>query len=196
MELKGTQNLALPRQQVWDSLNDPEVLKACIPGCEEVARVNEDEFRLAMTASVGPVKARFKGKLLISERVPPVSYVLTFEGSGGPAGFGKGHAQVALESAGSDTVLTYKASAQVGGKLAQVGSRLVEGVAQKMAGAFFERFRQVVSPQAPVELPLQRSVQTAPVADKARDGVWPSTIIFGLAAVAALLLICFRVFAH
>ncbi|HWI79624.1 MAG TPA: SRPBCC domain-containing protein, partial [Ramlibacter sp.] len=86
--------------------------------------------------------------------------------------------------------------AQVGGKLAQVGSRLVEGVAQKMAGAFFERFRQVVSPQAPVELPLQRSVQTAPVADKARDGVWSSTIIFGLAVVAALLLICFRVFAH
>jgi len=111
--------------------------------------VSDSEYRVAMTAAVGPVKAKFNGKLLLADLNPPTSYTLSFEGSGGAAGFGKGGAQVALAPEGAGTKLSYKANAQVGGKLAQVGSRLIDGVAKKMANEFFHRFNVQLAGPAP-----------------------------------------------
>jgi carbon monoxide dehydrogenase subunit G len=147
MDMTGEQLIPLPQQRVWDALNDPEVLKACIPGCESIEKVSNTEYKVAMTAAVGPVKARFAGKLVLGDLDPPRSYSLAFEGSGGAAGFGKGTAQVSLEPDGDTTRLVYRASATVGGKLAQVGSRLIDGVARKMADDFFARFNQTVAPK-------------------------------------------------
>jgi carbon monoxide dehydrogenase subunit G len=140
MELKGEQVLPLPRERVWAALNDPDILKASVPGCEAFERVGDNEFQIVMAASVGPVKARFKGKMTLSDLQPPQSYSLAFEGSGGAAGFGKGGAQVELEEDGAGTKLVYTSHAQVGGRLAQVGARLIDGVARKMAADFFGRF--------------------------------------------------------
>ena len=140
MEITGEQLIPLPQAEVWRGLNDPEVLKACIAGCEAIERVSDTEYRVVMVASVGPVKAKFNGKLLLSDLKPPNSYSLSFEGSGGAAGFGKGSAQVSLKTEGAATRLTYSAKASVGGKLAQVGSRLIDGVARKMADDFFTAF--------------------------------------------------------
>jgi carbon monoxide dehydrogenase subunit G len=151
MEMTGEQRIALPQQKVWEALNDPQVLKACIPGCESIEKVSDNEYKVAMTAAVGPVKAKFSGKLLLSDLNPPNSYSLAFEGSGGAAGFGKGTAQVALQPQGNETLLTYKASATVGGKLAQIGSRLIDGVAKKMSDDFFARFNQTVATPAATE---------------------------------------------
>lgn len=149
MEITGEQVIALPQQAVWEALNDPEVLKQCIPGCETVEKLSDSDFTIAMVAAVGPVKAKFTGKLKILEPNPPDSYFLSFEGSGGVAGFGKGQAEVILTmESDTVTVLSYKANATVGGKLAQVGSRLIDGVARKIADAFFERFNQALVPAA------------------------------------------------
>jgi carbon monoxide dehydrogenase subunit G len=148
MELTGEQSIPLPQQRVWDALNDPEVLKACIPGCESIERVSDTEYKVAMTAAIGPVKAKFSGKLRLSDLNPPHSYSLAFEGSGGAAGFGKGTAHVILVPDGESTRLTYRANATVGGKLAQIGSRLIDGVAGKMSEDFFAKFNATVAPQA------------------------------------------------
>jgi len=157
MDMTGEQLIPLPQQRVWEALNDPEVLKACIPGCESIEKVSDTEYKVAMTAAVGPVKARFAGKLLLGDLNPPRSYSLAFEGSGGAAGFGKGTAQVSLTPDGDSTRLTYKASATVGGKLAQVGSRLIDGVARKMADEFFARFNRTVAPQ-PAAAPVRPAI--------------------------------------
>ena len=146
MEMSGEQHIPLPQQRVWEALNDPEILKACIPGCESIDRVSENEYKVAMTAAVGTVKAKFAGKLLLSDINPPNSYSLAFEGSGGAAGFGKGSAQVSLAPESGGTLLSYKAQASVGGKLAQIGSRLIDGVAKKMSDDFFIRFNKTVAP--------------------------------------------------
>ena len=154
MEIMGEQVIALPQQAVWEALNDPDMLKQCIPGCDKVEKHSDTDFSLAMVAAVGPVKAKFTGKLRILEPNPPHSYFLTFEGSGGVAGFGKGQAEVVLtQESDAVTVLTYKANATVGGKLAQVGSRLIDGVARKLADGFFERFNQVLVPPPAAEAP-------------------------------------------
>jgi uncharacterized protein len=147
MDMTGEETIPLPQQQVWEALNDPEILKACIPGCKEIEKVSDSEYRIAMTAAIGPVKANFNGKLHLENLNPPNSYTLAFEGSGGVAGFGKGHAEVELTPDGEGTRLAYKAHATVGGKLAQIGSRLVGGVAKKMATQFFEKFNATVAPQ-------------------------------------------------
>ncbi|MDQ7980537.1 carbon monoxide dehydrogenase subunit G [Paraburkholderia sp. SARCC-3016] len=141
MELTGEQILPLPRERVWAALNDPEILKAAVPGCESFERVEDNQFQMVMAATVGPIKARFKGRMVLTDLQPPNSYSLTFEGSGGAAGFGKGGAHVDLvsESSGA-TRLVYRSHAQVGGRLAQVGGRLIDGVARKMAEEFFGRF--------------------------------------------------------
>ena len=146
MEMSGEQHIPLPQQRVWEALNDPEILKACIPGCESIDRVSENEYKVAMIAAIGPVKAKFSGKLLLADMNPPNSYSLAFEGSGGAAGFGKGSAQVSLAPESGGTLLTYKATASVGGKLAQIGSRLIDGVAKKMSDDFFIRFNKTVAP--------------------------------------------------
>lgn len=145
MELKGEQHIPLEREAVWAALNDPALLKASIPGCESIDETGDNEYALTMLAAIGPVKARFKGKLAVSDLCPPESYTLVFEGSGGAAGFGKGRATVALAPAEGGTLLSYQASAQVGGKIAQVGSRLIDGVAGKMAAEFFTRFKAALA---------------------------------------------------
>jgi carbon monoxide dehydrogenase subunit G len=179
MEMTGEQLIPVPQQRVWEGLNDPEVLKACIPGCETIEKVSDSEYRVAMTAAVGPVKAKFNGKLLLADLNPPTSYTLSFEGSGGAAGFGKGGAQVALAPEGAGTKLSYKATAQVGGKLAQVGSRLIDGVAKKMADEFFQRFNTQLTGPAPAAIGEAVMVEKGPWL----TGVWVFIAAFVLAFI-------------
>lgn len=147
MELLGEQRLALPREKVWAALNDPAVLRQCVPGCDSFESTGDNGYRMTMTASVGPVKARFNGRMTLSDLDPPRSYVLSFDGSGGAAGSGKGGARVTLDADGdSVTLLRYSVSAQVGGRLAQVGTRLIDSVARRMAGEFFDRFQKTIAP--------------------------------------------------
>lgn len=145
MEFKGTQTIAAPREAVWRALNDPTALQASIEGCESFEALDGDRWQATVLAAIGPVKARFKGLLTLSDRVPGRSYTLSGEGNGGIAGFGRMQATVTLDDAEGGTLLSYAATATVGGKLAQIGSRLVSGAAMKMADSFFKRFNQVVS---------------------------------------------------
>jgi len=159
MEMTGEQLIPVAQGLVWAALNDPAVLKTCIPGCEVIEPSGENEYKVAMTASVGPVKARFNGKLQLLNIKAPDSYSLSFEGSGGAAGFGKGSADVSLAPAEGGTRLSYTAKAQVGGKLAQVGSRLIDGVAKKMADDFFTRFKASMAVAAPAPAPAPAAAQ-------------------------------------
>jgi carbon monoxide dehydrogenase subunit G len=149
MEMTGEQLIPVAQAEVWRGLNDPNVLKACIPGCESIDKVSDTEYRVVIVAAVGPVKAKFNGKLVLADLNPPTSYSLSFEGSGGAAGFGKGGAQVSLRTEGTGTRLSYSAKANVGGKLAQIGSRLIDGVAKKMADDFFVAFNRTLAGSAP-----------------------------------------------
>lgn len=140
MEMTGEYRIAASREKVWAALNDPEILKACIPGCESLEKSGDNEFKANVRAKIGPVSARFAGKVTLTDIDPPNGYRIVGEGQGGAAGFAKGGAVVKLDSEGSDTVLRYTADAQVGGKLAQIGSRLVDGSARKLAEEFFSAF--------------------------------------------------------
>lgn len=153
MEITGEQIVPTTQQRVWEALNDPAILKQCIAGCESIEKVADNEYKVAMTAAIGPVKAKFAGKLLLADLNPPSSYSLSFEGSGGAAGFGKGSAKVNLAPADAGTRLQYNAVATVGGKLAQVGARLIDGVAKKMADDFFTKFNAVVAPAGAAAAP-------------------------------------------
>src|SRR5512138_2485333 len=144
MEMSGEQRIPAPQQKVWSALNDPEVLKACVPGCESIERTAENEYQVLMVARVGPVSAKFKGKLKLSDIRPPSSYSIGFEGQGGAAGFAKGGAHVKLSEEDDKTLLSYDVKASVGGKLAQIGSRLVDAAAKKVADDFFRNFNQKV----------------------------------------------------
>jgi uncharacterized protein len=137
MEIAKVQIVPAPPDRVWAALNDPQVLQACIPGCEATERIADNEYRIAMKVKIGPVNAKFTGKISLADLNPPESYTLNFEGQGGMAGFAKGVARVALTAEGEATSLAYSASAQIGGKLAQIGSRLIDGAAHKMAADFF-----------------------------------------------------------
>ena len=145
MEMSGEERIAAPRDTVWSGLNDPEILKQSIPGCEAIEKVSETEFKATVLVKVGPVKARFNGAVTLSDMDPPNGYTITGEGKGGAAGFGKGGARVTLTEQDGVTVLAYQAHASVGGKLAQIGSRLIDGAAKKMAADFFAKFNQVVA---------------------------------------------------
>ena len=150
MDMTGEYRIRAPRRQVWEALNDPAVLRQCIPGCDELEQVSDTELVARVTAKVGPVKAKFSGGVTLSDIAAPESYTISGEGKGGAAGFAKGSARVRLvENGDGQTVLHYEAHAQVGGKLAQLGTRLIGGTAKKMADDFFGRFSQVVAP-APV----------------------------------------------
>lgn len=141
MELTSQQTLPVAQAQAWEALNDIAMLKECIPGCDGITATGEHQYEVLITAAIGPVKAKFKGKLQLENLQPPTSYTLRFEGQGGAAGHGKGTAEVRLEPTGSrSTVLHYTAKATVGGKIAQLGSRLVDMAAQKMATEFFTTF--------------------------------------------------------
>ena len=152
MDMLGEYRIAAPRQTVWEGLNDPEVLKQSIPGCHEIQRISDTELTAQVTIKVGPVKAKFNGNVTLSDLNPPESYTISGEGKGGAAGFAKGGAKVKLVEDGAETVLTYEVTANVGGKLAQIGQRLIQSTAKKMADEFFGKFAAIVSqPAAPAE---------------------------------------------
>ena len=164
MEMQGSRLLAITQQQAWDALNDPQVLKACIAGCDKVESSGENQFVVGVAIKIGPVSAKFSGKIALADMAPPHSYTLSFEGQGGPAGFGKGTAKVQLTPTTGGTELSYSVQASVGGKIAQLGQRLIDGVAKSMAEDFFKRFDQEMQKQyPPAEAPAAPVVQdTAP----------------------------------
>ena len=145
MEMKGEQLVPATQQATWEALNDPQVLKACVPGCESITPAGDNAYEVLMVARVGPVSAKFKGKLTLSDIVPPQSYSISFEGQGGAAGFAKGGAHVNLVPENDQTKLMYDVKANVGGKLAQIGSRLVDAAARKVADDFFKNFNSRMS---------------------------------------------------
>jgi uncharacterized protein len=146
MELTESYTLPVPQWRTWEALNDTEILRASIPGCETIEPDGDSTYALTLSASVGPVKARFKGRMQVADVDAPRAYTIVFEGQGGAAGFGKGEAKVSLEPEGNEsTTLTYTVHAQIGGKLAQIGSRLVDGAVRKMAAEFFKRFSAQVT---------------------------------------------------
>lgn len=165
MDMKGEQVISAPRADVWAALNDPETLRQAIPGCESIEKTSETELVATVVAKVGPVKATFKGKVTLSDIDPPNSYRISGEGAGGAAGFGKGGASVRLQDAPEGgTLLAYEAQAQVGGKLAQLGSRLIDATARKLADDFFTRFNQIVSARAAPAPTAEPPAAAAPAA--------------------------------
>ncbi len=181
MEMQGTRQLKVKQQQAWDALNNPDVLKACIPGCDRIEASGANEFSMGTALKIGPVSAKFSGKIVLSEIHAPTSYTLNFEGQGGVAGFGKGTAKVNLTPNADGCELSYSVTAQVGGKIAQLGQRLIDGVAKSLSEEFFKRFdaeteRLYPASQASVEPPAQ------PVAT---SKAWP-TWVWGVAAVVVV----------
>jgi hypothetical protein len=144
MTMMGEVQLPAARQVVWEKLNDADVLKACIPGCEELNKTSDTSFEAVATTKIGPVKARFKGTVQLTDLDPPNGYKISGEGNGGVAGFAKGGATVSLADKDGGTLLTYNVEAQIGGKLAQLGQRLVNGAAKKIADDFFRNFAATV----------------------------------------------------
>jgi carbon monoxide dehydrogenase subunit G len=195
MEMKGEQLIPASQQAVWDALNDPEMLKACVPGCESIEPAGENVYQVLMVARVGPVSAKFKGKLTLSDIRPPQSYSLSFEGQGGAAGFAKGGAQVQLSAEGKKTKLAYDVKASVGGKLAQIGSRLIDAAAKKIADDFFRNFNEKVAamqgdPDTTVVLPKEGE-QDHPAAepgDKQLPGLSNTTLSFFAAGALIVVL--------
>jgi carbon monoxide dehydrogenase subunit G len=150
MQMTDSQRIAAPREQVWTALNDPEVLKRCIPGCESLEMTSPNEMTASVVLKVGPVKAKFAGKVTLSDLDPPNGYRITGEGSGGVAGFAKGGATVRLEEDGpAATILHYEVDAQIGGKLAQLGGRLIDSTAKKLAAEFFDNLAGILAPATP-----------------------------------------------
>ncbi len=186
MDISGEVRIPARRARVWQALNDPEVLKAAIPGCEEIDKTSDTEFTARVVLKVGPVKAPFKGKVTLSDLDPPNGYRIIGEGQGGVAGFARGEASVRLADDGDHTVLTYQAHATVGGKLAQIGQRLLDATAQKLAGEFFRKFSDLVA--APAEAAPERPEAAA--AAKAA-GISPWLWVVGVIAVVAALLFVF-----
>lgn len=192
MEMQASRTLAVSQQQAWDALNDPEVLKLCIPGCDKVEPTGEQQYSVAMALKIGPVSAKFAGKITLSDIVPPESYTIAFDGSGGVAGFGKGSAQVRLvplpaDATGQDSCeLHYTVQATVGGKIAQLGQRLIDGAARSMAEDFFKRFDQEMQRRHPREVAAslpeaaeagapQEASEPPPVALSAQAGALAAT---------------------
>lgn len=148
MDMSGERLIAAPREAVWQALNDPSVLKSCIPGCESIDKLSDTEMTATVSAKIGPISARFNGKVHLSEIDAPNSYVISGEGQGGVAGFAKGGARVQLSDAAGGTALHYQVNAQIGGKMAQLGARLIDSVAKSYAETFFTKFSELVAPAA------------------------------------------------
>ncbi len=171
MEMTGERRIPASRQAVWEALNDPEALKLAIPGCESVTRTAPDAFEAKVAVKLGPMAAKFGGKVKLENLNPPASYTISGEGSGGAMGFAKGGADVALEEVGpSETLLKYNVKAQVGGKIAQLGARLIDSTAKQMADQFFDKFAANLTP-APVAAPV---VELAPEAAMAPPPAMPA----------------------
>jgi carbon monoxide dehydrogenase subunit G len=175
MDMQATRSLGVTQKQAWQALNDPEVLKLCIPGCDKVEATAEHEYDIGMALRIGPVSAKFKGHIVLSDIVPPASYRISFEGQGGPAGFGKGSAQVQLTPTAAGCELAYTVNASVGGKVAQLGQRLIDGAAKSLAEDFFKRFDDE----------MQRRHGSAPAAPSAADPVAAASSSVLLPAVLA-----------
>jgi uncharacterized protein len=209
MEMTGEFRIPAPREHVWQALNDPEILKQAIPGCQTIEKLSDTEFTAKVVAKVGPVKATFNGKVTLSDLDPPQGYTITGEGTGGVAGFARGSAQVKLDDDGAATVLHYEVQAHVGGKLAQIGSRLIDGTSRKMAEDFFTRFAATVAPEqagsaqangaagetSPVArvavAPAAREGDTAQAAGATAGRLPPAVWVTGLTAIVALMLYYF-----
>jgi len=153
MDMTGERRIPAPRQVVWDALNDPAVLKSSIPGCDSLEKLSDDQMRATAAVKIGPISARFAGKVQLTDIDAPNGYRISGEGQGGVAGFAKGGANVALTDDGPDTLLRYQVNAQVGGKIAQLGARLIDATAKQMADAFFDRFSAQVAAMTPAETP-------------------------------------------
>lgn len=170
MEMTGEYKIPAPREKVWEALNDPEILKVCIPGCQEMSKESDTELSATVKSKVGPVSATFKGKVTLSDVDAPNGYKISGEGTGGVAGFAKGGAEVSLADDGDGTLLNYTATGQVGGKLAQIGSRLIDSTAKKMANEFFGKFAEVVAAEnAAPEAAQEADTSTAPAQETAID---------------------------
>jgi uncharacterized protein len=187
VDITGEYRIAAPRQAVWAALNDPQMLKTCIPGCQSLVQRSDDEIEAEVQAVLGPVRSNFTTRITITDRVPPTSYTLTGEGKSGAAGFGKGVAHVSLADDGPGTRLAYQAELQLGGRLAQIGSRLVSGATAKLAEDFFSTFaRELDRNAAPVAAPAPAAPAVVP---GSRRHWW---LIAALAFVMLVLFIWWR----
>jgi len=199
MDFRGEYKVPASRNKVWEALNDVEVLKLCIDGCEELNKDSDTEFSAKVTAKVGPVRAKFTGKVTLSDIDPPNGYTISGEGQGGVAGFAKGGAIVKLVDGDGATILHYEAKAEVGGKLASVGSRLVEGVAKKTADDFFGKFVEIVSDgDVDTASEVAEAERDGKLADSGHEqtisesgGLSPMVWGVGIVAIVAILLIIF-----
>jgi uncharacterized protein len=194
MDMQGSRQLAVTQQQAWDALNNPEVLKTCIPGCDKVEPTAENQYAVGMALKIGPVAAKFTGKITLSDINPPHSYNIAFDGQGGVAGHGKGSAAVKLEPNDQGCLMTYVVNAQVGGKIAQMGQRLIDGVAKSMAEDFFKRFDAEMERQHPAAYAAAAEAAAATVSDAAQGAdtgggskipvwVWVAGAVVVLAAI-------------
>lgn len=193
MEIKGEYRIAAPRDKVFAALNDVAILQACIPGCESLEKTSDTEMKAKVRMRIGPVSASFTGKVTLSDIDPPNGYKISGEGQGGAAGFAKGGAVVTLREDGPDTVLNYSVDAQVGGKIAQVGARLIDGTARKLADEFFGKFTAMVgAPPAAEAAPSSEVVgapaaPAAPAASAAAQRGYKHWIIIGVGAAVLVL---------
>jgi carbon monoxide dehydrogenase subunit G len=186
MDMSGEYRIPAARQHVWEALNDPTILSQCIPGCEEIVKLSDVEWTAKVVAKVGPVKAKFGGKVILSELDPPNGYKITGEGTGGAAGFAKGGATVKLVDIPEGTLLSYVVQANVGGKLAQIGSRLIDGASRKMADEFFAKFASVVGASGAGTMPPSAASAPTPT-PAASPAASPSGASTTEAAVAPVL---------
>ncbi|CAG0985649.1 hypothetical protein BURK1_01986 [Burkholderiales bacterium] len=184
MDISHTRFVPAPRETVWEALNDPEALRACIPGCESFVREADGTWSATVATKIGPVSARFAGRVELADVDAPNGYTLKFNGQGGAAGFASGSAKVTLAPAVGGTTLSYTASAQIGGKLAQIGSRLVDGAAAKLADDFFARLSERVAPTAGADLATPAPAPLLP--ETPVSGTWVRYA--AIAAIVALIL--------
>ncbi|HAK64155.1 MAG TPA: carbon monoxide dehydrogenase [Alphaproteobacteria bacterium] len=193
MEMSGEFRIPAPKEKVWAALNDPEILRQSVPGCQSITKLSDTEMEGAVTASVGPVKATFKGSVVLSDIDAPNSYTLTGQGKGGAAGFVKGVAKVSLAEESGATVLRYRSEASVGGKLAQIGQRLIDGTAKKLSEEFFGNFSALLGggAQEAAEVEAPQQAQAVPAAAPSTGGLKPTVWIPVLIVAMTLLLLFF-----
>ena len=180
MKMTGEKIIKAPRQEVWDALNNAEQLEKAIPGAEKVEKVDDNNLIATVKTKIGPISARFSGKIKLSDINPPISYVLTGEGTGGAAGFAKGEARITLEDIGQDTLLKYEVDARVGGKLAQIGQRLIDTAANKLADEFFGKFNDIIN--------LDEKNITENLPDKSSSYEGLSTLSWGIGLITLVTL--------
>ena len=190
MHMAGEQRIAAPRQKVWEALNDPEVLRQCIPGCQSLEREGDDRLNAVAEVKIGPIGARFKGTVTLSDLDPPNGYTISGQGNGGVAGNAKGGAKVRLSDDGAGTLISYDVDAEVGGRMAQLGGPLIDATAKQMAGRFFAKFGEVVgsaeaaAAEAPAAIAEVPAAAGQPVAAAAAPAAAPATVVVQAPAAA------------